>query len=304
MSNTRHFVISIILGSVASLNARAQVVDTTVTKREVLAADNDLARSVEASGAQTFLDALEPGAAVLMPFQPIMRGPVEARPAFVNRYELPSSYSWRATHVMVSTDGKLGCVVGLSRFVNASDTVKPMHRGHYITCWKRSSDGKWRIAAHQRNDSPGDDPRLADSEPLPGAPHSATVSIGSDQTKQLIQSESAFAAMGAEPAGPGPAFAKYIAPDGMLFFSPDRPRGPEKVKDAFNGFAPDLVLLWGPARPFLYATGGLGFSLGNAVTKPAIGKPGRARNGKFMTIWRQNADGTWSFIIDGGTPRP
>ena len=149
------FVVSVLLSAIAWFDAGGQQVDTSATKAEVLAADNQLARIVESNGAEAFLDALAPDAAVLMPFQPIMRGAQEARAAFVNRYELPSSYTWKATHVMVSTDGKLGCVIGLSRFINASDTVKPMHRGHYVTCWKRSSDGKWRIAAHQRNDSPG-----------------------------------------------------------------------------------------------------------------------------------------------------
>src|SRR6476659_4247399 len=227
-------------------SAAAQRVDTTATKREVLAADSALLHAVQQRGPQAFLDALEPDAPILFPAQPIYRGAAEARAQFMTRYDLPSSYTWRAVHVVASTNGRLGCVIAFSHFTNAADTIKPMRRGQYLTCWRRGTGGQWRIAAHQRSDTPPVEPELKDGDPLPGAPHSATVSRGNDQRDQVLAVETQFAAMGALLAGPGPAFAHYVAPDGHLFFLAEHPRGPEQVLAAFQGFAPNTVLYWGP----------------------------------------------------------
>ncbi|MEO8479961.1 MAG: DUF4440 domain-containing protein [Gemmatimonadota bacterium] len=283
---------------------RAAPHDTTATKAALLAAERALAHAVENRGAQAFLDALAPDAAVLFSDQIILRGPDAVRAAYLARYDLPSHYTWMVDHVVVGIDGNFGCTVGRSHFDNRADTVRMAHRGVYVTCWRRAADGMWRIVAHQRNDSPAIEPELADGVPLALAPHSATVSLGRDQRAQMLATETAFAAMGAEVAGPGPAFAHFVAPDGILWTVPDMPRGPEQLLAAFTGFSPGRVLWWGPSRSFGFAAGGLGYTTGYSVNRPAEGSAGRYGAGKFLTIWRQNADTTWSYVIDSGSPRP
>src|SRR4051812_1852022 len=107
-----------------STPALAQKSDTAAVKAQVFGADRELAASVAKNGAGAFLDALEPGAAVLFPDQQILRGADASRTAFLARYGSESSYQWVPAHAVVSTDGKLACTMGYSRFTNALDSVK------------------------------------------------------------------------------------------------------------------------------------------------------------------------------------
>ncbi|HMA21371.1 MAG TPA: nuclear transport factor 2 family protein, partial [Gemmatimonadaceae bacterium] len=164
---------SLLALSILSSPLLAQRADTTATKAALIAADRELAKAATRDGAEAFLRALTPDAAVLFPGQSILEGASAANDAFLARYGSPSSYSWNPVHALASADGKFGCTFGYSRFQNAADTAKAEHRGDYLTCWKKGSDGKWRVAGTQRNDSPPQGPVLADSATLSGAPHSA-----------------------------------------------------------------------------------------------------------------------------------
>ena len=289
---------------IAALSIAAQQSDTASTKSAILTADRNLAAVVAAKGAEAFLEALDSSAAVLFPGQPILKGRAGARTAFLARYGAPSSLTWNPVHAVVSTDGKLGCTMGYSSFRNARDTAKVEHRGMYLTCWTKDGRGNWRVAGTQLADSPPRTPLLADSATLPGGPHSSTVSMGSSALKAAQDADSIFAALGAEAAGPGPAFAKYSASDAFLLGGDEFPRGPAAISAAFNGYPADRVITWGPMRDFGIGTGGLAFTVGHSVSGPRPGKTGPANPNKYFTVWRQEPDGRWLYIFDLGTPRP
>jgi ketosteroid isomerase-like protein len=278
--------------------------DTAATKAAVLAADRSLAAQVASRGAEAFLAALDSNAAVLFPGQPILRGAVGARATFLARYGSPSSFTWNPVHAVASADGKLACTMGYSRFTNARDTAKVEHRGMYLTCWRRGTNGDWRIAGTQIADSPPQAPLLVDSATLPGAPHSATVAMGRDGLKAAQDADSVFAALGALPAGPGPAFAKYSADDAFLLGGDEFPRGPAAISAAFKDYSPDRVITWAPMRSYGFGSGGLAFTVGHSVSGPRAGKTGPAIPSKYFSVWRQEADGRWLYIFDLGTPRP
>lgn len=277
--------------------------DTTATKNAILAADRALAAATARGGAAVFLDALGPNAAVLFPGQPILKGAAAARPALIARYGSPSSYSWNPVHAVAGTDGKFGCTMGYSRFTNALDSVKTEHRGIYVTCWTKDGKGKWHVAGTQRADTPQEVPVFVDSLTLPGGPHSATTKGGRDLAASQ-EADSIFAMMGAEAAGPGPAFMKYAADDGMLIGGGVFPRGPGKIADAFKGYSPDRVISWMPMRDVGAGSGGLAFTVGHATSGPRAGKTGPTNPSKYFTVWRQEPDGRWRYIFDLGTPRP
>ena len=286
-----------------SMPLAAQNVDTTATKAALMQADRALAHTVSSKGAEAFLDALDTNGAVLFPRQEIMTAK-DVRAAFLSRYASPSSYSWNPVHAVASTDGTFGCTFGYSLFRNAADTASQTHRGDYVTCWKKGSDGKWKVAGTQRNDSPPQPPLTADSATLAGGPHSATFASGANPLRSAQDADSLFAVMGFEPAGPGPAFMKYSAEDAMLLGGPEFPRGPQQIADAFKGYPADRVITWRPAWALGAGSGGLAFTVGNSVSGPRAGKTGPSNPGKYFTVWRQEPDGRWLYIFDLGSPRP
>jgi ketosteroid isomerase-like protein len=293
---------SLVLLSLLSTGLAAQQVDTSETKAALMASDRALADHVATDGAQAFLAALDPGAAVLFPGQPILRGRASEK-AFLARYSSPSTFSWSPVHAVASTDGRFGCTVGFSRFMNARDTSRLARKGTYLTCWQRSSTGKWRIVGHQRNDSPGSPPVLADSLTMSFAPHSATVSLRGNGLRASQNADAAFAKMGSAPEGPGPAFVHYAATDAVMLGGARFPHGLAGIAAAFDGFPADQIITWDPMRSLGAGSAGLAYTVGRSVSGPRPGKPGVAELNKYMTIWRQNPDGRWVYIFDLGTSR-
>ena len=293
----------IVLAFVAS-SASAQTPDTTATKASVIAADRALALATSRGGPEVFLRALEPDGVVLFPGQQILKGPAAARAPFTTRYSSPSSYSWWPTHAVASTDGKVACTFGYSRFTDALDSVKTESRGTYITCFKKDASGNWRVAGTQRADKQPKAPAFADSSYLPYAPHSATVSLGANALAAAIDADSLFSMLAAEPAGPGPAFAKWVAPDGQFASGEEFARGPAGMTAGFEGYSPDRFLDWRPMRGVGAGSGGLAFTVGHATNGPRAGKTGPTSGSKYITVWRQEPDGRWLWIFDLGTNRP
>jgi ketosteroid isomerase-like protein len=293
-----------VLSILSVLNAvtPAAPVDSAAVKAALMAADQALSDKVQKDGTRIFLTSLDGSAAVLFPGQPILSGRAASK-AFLTRYGAPSTFSWRPIHAVVSTDGKFGCTTGFSRFMNAADTSHVERKGTYITCWQLGADRKWRIVGHQRNDSPGRAPLLADSSTMSFAPHSATVSIGKSQLRAAMDADAAFARMGSLPDGPGPAFVHYAATDAVMLGGARFPHGLPQIAAAFDGFPADQIIKWDPMRSFGAASGGLAYTVGHSTNGPRGDKAEPAQFNKYMTVWRQNPDGRWVYIFDLGSSR-
>ena len=89
----------------------------------------------------------------------------------------------------------------------------------------------------------------------------------------------------------------------------DPSRGPgessctrETVKYQAGPFPPRR-LGWNPINGLGGASGGLAFTVGLSSTRTLAGTDERAPS-HYLTVWRQESDGSWRFIFDLGSPRP
>jgi ketosteroid isomerase-like protein len=301
MSSWTLLLIGVLQSAQLRTDAHRQAVDTAATIASLLAADSALADDARRHGAEAVLSAFEPGAAMLFTGQPILRAD-SGRAAFLARYGPPSEYRWRALRAIASADGRLGCTIGLSTFRNARDSSVVGRIGAYETCWRRGDDGRWRIVGQQRNDSPPDE-ASPENERRAQWPHSATVSLAGSELVGALDTDAEFARVAAEPAGPGPAFARFAAEDAMLLGFPEFNFGRRAIESVFAGFPADRYIAWEPDRRYGAASGGLAFTVGHSDHIPRGDAPGPKRHGKFLTIWRQRADGHWEFVYDLGSAR-
>lgn len=271
--------------------------DTTDTKASLLAADAALAENAERHGVRALIGTAAPGAAILIAGHPILRADA-ATDALHARYGAPSAYSWQPRHALASADGRFGCTVGTARYRDSVGT----RRGVYTTCWERQANGEWRIVALQRSEAPS----LPDTATWrePPRPHSATRSLGGTPLRAAQDADAAFARYALGTGGPGPAFARYAAEDGILLAPPDFPRGPAAIEAGFARFPTDKFLIWEPMREFGGGSGGLAVTVGHAFRRARDGSGPMEGKSKYLTIWRQRADGGWEYVLDFGTSRP
>jgi ketosteroid isomerase-like protein len=296
-------IVASVLPTLATAQLRmANGADTTRTKASLMAADADLANATTRQGATVVLEAAAPDAAILIPGHPILRAD-GARDALVRRYGSPASYEWKPAHAVASIDGRFGCTMGFATHRSASPDTIGRRRGVYATCWERTGTGNWRVVAHQRNDLPNA-PDTGSVWTLAMPPHSATVGFRGDAKTETQNADADFARLAYGASGPGPAFARYIAADGVLLAPPEFPRGPAGVERVFEGFPAERVLEWEPMRSFGRGSGGLAYTVGHAVRRARDGTSDGESRSKYLTVWRQRDDGRWEYILDFGSPRP
>ena len=113
------------------------------------------------------------------------------------------------------------------------------------------------------------------------------------------------------------AFAAAVAQDGVeawvSWFATDGAQiqpgsgeiiGHDAIRSLMAGLDdPNFTLSWEPMRADIAASGDLGWTTGLYVSE-GIGPDGEPRRGqgRYVTIWRKEADGSWKVVMDLGNP--
>jgi len=103
-------------------------------------------------------------------------------------------------------------------------------------------------------------------------------------------------------------WVEYFAPDGkMLPAGGNVIQGHEAIRALMGpSFAdPNFSLRWEPVYAEVSGSGDLGYTHGTFVVShhDPDGNPVKSY-GKYVSIWRKEADGSWKIVADLGTPSP
>ena len=120
----------------------------------------------------------------------------------------------------------------------------------------------------------------------------------------VLRADEDFARL-AQEKGVAEAFATYAAEDATILPAGANPvEGREAIRSHFASAA-GLALTWKPFLAQVAAAGDLGYTLGTYEARSA-GEDGKpvTRYGKYCTIWKKQADGSWKYIVDLGNSSP
>ncbi len=126
-------------------------------------------------------------------------------------------------------------------------------------------------------------------------------------TADLLAADRAFAAATAARGAAG--WGSFFAADGfMVPPSGELPKGgPAGAEAEMRAFLADskASLGWHPEQAVLALSGDLGYTLGT-WERHATGPDGQVviRTGRYLTVWRRQADGTWKVAADIGNVAP
>ena len=127
-----------------------------------------------------------------------------------------------------------------------------------------------------------------------------------DEREVLMQADRDFDRATAETGVEG--WVSYFAEDGQMF-----PAGAEIVSGrqaireamapAFGN--PEFSLRWKPLGADVSRAGDLGYTYGTYVAR-GPGPQGEPveRHGKYVSIWKKQADGSWKIVVDIGNSSP
>ncbi len=123
-------------------------------------------------------------------------------------------------------------------------------------------------------------------------------------TAFLFQLEAKFAQDTA--AGGGKAFSSYFAPDAVTLSNGEAPvKGHDQIAARATWSPADYQLTWTPQGGQMSPSGDMGFTWGHYDGK------GKDKNGnvvtdsgRYMTIWKKQADGSWKVELDSSNNEP
>ncbi len=123
--------------------------------------------------------------------------------------------------------------------------------------------------------------------------------------EEMMETDRAFAAM-ADAEGAPAAFAAYAAEDVRMFPEGGQPYGGRaQLIERFSKWPEGARLQWSPVEGIAGEAGDFGFTWGRYVFT-AVGEDGEEQiaHGKYVSIWRKEADGAWKFVADIGNSNP
>jgi len=119
----------------------------------------------------------------------------------------------------------------------------------------------------------------------------------------LMDADRAFAAAVAE--GGTEAWVSWFATDGaQIVPNAGEIRGSEAIRELMTSLDdPANELTWEPLRADIAASGDLGWTTGSYVSTTTLPDGTKSeREGRYVTIWRRQVDGSWKVVMDLGNP--
>jgi ketosteroid isomerase-like protein len=128
--------------------------------------------------------------------------------------------------------------------------------------------------------------------------------LGADRAV-LLATDSLFSKLSAE-KGMGSACLVYMAEDASIFPAGENIiTGRENIKKHFADVSPNTALTWKPLEAKIANSGELGYTYGISEFKfPDNNGHPVYRQGKYVTIWKKQTDGSWKFILDIDNANP
>jgi ketosteroid isomerase-like protein len=212
-------------------------------------------------------------------------------------------FTWQPLGGELSADHRSAYTYGVAARVARQGDVN-LDIARYIAFWRRdvSPGGRWRITAY--SDVGSDPPRapVVATEDLLPRTRQPSLRIAELMTT-LRATDAAFSDL-ADRMGLAEAFGTYAASDGAIFSGGELVIGPRALRDFFTATNGGLSLTWQPTYSDVAASEDLGFTIGDYVAT-LRGPSGAAvqRFGKYLTVWKRQRDGSWKFVIDGGSGR-
>lgn len=124
-----------------------------------------------------------------------------------------------------------------------------------------------------------------------------------DGSRVLLETDRRFAAMSVQ-LGAAEAFRRYLTADALQLPHKQRPlRGRDAIYKSMHGA--NYTLNWTPEHAEVAASGELGYSWGRyTVSWPTPEGERKTSHGKYLNVWRKQADGGWKVLVDMGNQSP
>jgi ketosteroid isomerase-like protein len=232
-------------------------------------------------------------AAFLANFAPdavyVRRGWVEAVPNLQSHPAPPIVLDWRPVHVEAAASGDFGLSTGPWKITSKSKPDAPPAFGQFVSIWRRSPDGAWRVEVDLGIDHP--------QSALWDAPLEARAlsGAGTPAADGIATAEARFA-RDARTDGARSAYRAYGA-DNLRYYRNGNAPVVGRAASLASAAMSDDCLVYTIERSETARSNDLGYARGSFAAASAPTVP----LGYFMRVWRLEA-GEWRLALDVANP--
>lgn len=201
--------------------------------------------------------------------------------------ETPGLLTWFPTVVEVSASGDFGYTTGPWEYRKEKLTDEPLSYGHFVSVWKKNSEGKWKVILDVGNKYLRQNKREEKlrTKQLSQRQTNEVISANAERVG-MLDTDNAFADVAGK-KGNSSAFQKFASEDVRVYRSGIFPTQGKK-----NGL--ELVKNEKGLRCNFYAgqisgTGDLGFTYGAAISTTSD-------TSNYIRIWRKENE--WKVVLD------
>ncbi|MEP6618522.1 MAG: DUF4440 domain-containing protein [bacterium] len=215
-----------------------------------------------------------------------------------------TSVRWQPVRAEASRDRMSGYSYGYAIYSSSQNGAPTLRVDRYIAFWRKAG-ARWLISGYA--ETYGSPPPNIDMPPL--AADSALADVAMSRTSgplEAVRAADSDFSRDASRYGTGEAFGRYAAEDAQIFSAPGEfITGPSAITGSFGVPSSGSSLVWHPIHGEVAASGDLGFTVGNAIFTGKREDGARIlRYSKYLTVWKKQRDGSWRYVVDGGSARP
>lgn len=225
---------------------------------------------------------------------------------WMNEHPLPPSdkrplLAWQPAFAGMAESGDLGYTTGPWEFKDDIKNAQPSAYGHFVTVWKKQSDGSWKFVVDLGISHPqsGGPLKLWQVEANANSKQFSTVDVGT--ARRLLTARDTEFSAASQKLGFSKAFISYSGSDVRLYREGSLPFvGKESATKALGDKT--LVIRWEPKNSDVAQAGDLGYTMGEyEATDPTTSKT--SERGNYLRIWKKQG-GVWRVVLDVANPLP
>lgn len=236
---------------------------------------------------------------------PILRGKAAAKAVVAaESIGTGAAVRWQPVRAEASKDRSSGYTYGYAIYSLPQAGSPTIRVDRYIAYWRKETAG-WRIAGYAETYGIPPAPLALPAGAVAGVLADVPMSRTRAPVDAIRAADLDFSRDAAR-LGTGEAFRRYAAADAQIF-SPlgEFVTGPSAITASFSPPIGKSSFVWHPVEGEMAKSGDLGFTVGNAViTGQREDGTAVLRHSKYLTVWKRQADGSWRYVLDGGSARP
>jgi ketosteroid isomerase-like protein len=211
--------------------------------------------------------------------------------------------SWQPSFAEVASSGEMAYTTGPWQFRQDIKDEKPVAFGHFMTVWKKQSDGTWKFAidlgvSHPQPTSAPEtwEPKAYEAE---AKPSNSSSSAGEKERQILLDVDGKFS-LTSEREGADKALLSFAAKEIRLFRNKKMPFiGLENARQGAP--PPNSNWSWKPAFSDVSKANDLGYTYGSYEIRNE--SKTLAEKGNYLRIWKKQGE-LWRVVVDVADPLP